>query len=53
MKKELNVKVYFESNNHAELVACFKDEDTYIKCLPILSKLAEDSGMFITESCED
>jgi hypothetical protein len=50
---ELAIKVYFESNNHAELVVCFQNEDMYIKCLPILSKLAEDSGMFITESCED
>lgn len=53
MDKKLNVKVYLESKNHAELIACFSSEDIYMKCLPVLLKLAEDSGMFITESCEE
>ena len=43
-------KVYFESRNHAELIATFEDEDIYIRCLPMLEKIAEESGMIVTES---
>jgi hypothetical protein len=46
------VKVYFESNSHAELVATFENEEIYIKCLPILEKEAKDQNQIITESIE-
>lgn len=46
------VKVYFESGNHAELVASFQDAEVYIACLPILKVIAEELGMKVTESIE-
>ena len=47
------VKVFFESKNHSELVATFVDEETYIKCLPVLEELAKESRMTVTESIEE
>ena len=44
------VEVYFESRNHAELVATFQDENTYIKCLPVLELIAKENNFIITES---
>lgn len=46
----MKVKVYYESNSHAEEVATFNDEDTYIKCLPSLEADAKNLGMTVTES---
>tara|TARA_R110000782_G_scaffold96183_2_gene180636 strand:- start:4701 stop:4955 length:255 start_codon:yes stop_codon:yes gene_type:complete len=46
----MKVKVYYESNSHAEEVATFNDEDTYIKCLPSLEAEAKKQGMIVTES---
>jgi hypothetical protein len=43
-------EVFFESKNHAELVATFVDEATYIACLPALEKLAKESRMTVTET---
>ena len=46
------VKVYFESPNHAELVAIFDTEETYNVCLPALEKMAKENRMIMTESVE-
>jgi len=43
------IKVYFESNSHAELVATFESEDLYIASLPALEKKAKKQGMIVTE----
>lgn len=43
------IRVYFESNSHAELVATFEDESAYIACLPTLEELARQGGMEVTE----
>lgn len=48
------VKVYFETSSHAELVAIFDDEDTYMACLPALEKLRKKHGFdMVTESIID
>ena len=47
------VKVYFETPNTAELVAIFDNEETYEFFFSALERLANESGMFITESIED
>jgi hypothetical protein len=47
------IKVYFESQSHAELVAIFDNEETYDACLPALEKLAKESGMVVTESIDE
>ena len=47
------IKVYFESNTHAELIAIFESEDIYCSCVPALEKLAEERGVFLTESIEE
>lgn len=48
------IKVFFETSRHAELVAIFKDEATYLVCLPALEKLAlEQCFDRVTESVED
>ena len=47
---EDEVKVYFESKNHAELVATFISDDIYMLCYPALEKQAKKWGMFVTES---
>lgn len=46
------VKVYFETNSYAELVAIFDNEETYAACFPALEELAKKHGYFITESVE-
>jgi len=46
------IKVYFESGSHAQQVATFTNEETYNACLPVLEKLATDSGMIVTESVD-
>lgn len=43
------IEVYFESNSHAELVATFESEATYMACLPILEELAKQERMEVTE----
>jgi hypothetical protein len=47
------IKVYFESNSHAELVATFESEDLYIVSLPALEKKAKEQGMIVTEVDEE
>ena len=47
------IKVYAESNNHAELWATFETEELYNLCLPALEKIADEIGMIITESMEN
>jgi hypothetical protein len=48
------VKVYFETEVHAELVAIFDDEETYDACLDALEKLRKKHGFdFISESIVD
>lgn len=46
------IKVYFESNSHAELVATFESEEIYAICFPLLEEKARKSGLKITESVE-
>jgi len=43
------IKVYFESNSNAGLVATFSSEDLYIASLPALEKKAKEQGMIVTE----
>jgi len=48
------VKVYFETEVHAELVAIFDSEETYDACLDALEKLRKEHGFdFISESIVD
>ena len=46
------IKAYFDSGKHTEWVATFNDEETYMKCVPVLEKLAEKSRMMLIESTE-
>jgi hypothetical protein len=47
------IKVYFESQNHAEIVAKFKDERVYLACAEALAEYAKANRMIVTESIED
>jgi len=47
------IKVFFESNTHAELIAVFENEDIYLSCVPVFEKLAQERGVFLTESIEE
>ena len=44
------ITVYFESNNHSEIVATFIDEEHYSVCIEALEALAKSQGMIVTES---
>jgi hypothetical protein len=45
------VKVYFETEGYAELVAIFDSSETYNACVPALEKLAKKNGFTkVTES---
>lgn len=51
--EQLTVKVMFETSACAHVVAVFDTEETYLKCLPILEKLAEENNFTsVTESIE-
>lgn len=47
------IRVYFESNAHAELVATFESEELYNACLPILEKTASEQRMVVTETIDE
>ena len=47
------VKVYFESNCHAELVATFDTEELYDLCFSTLEKEAKKHRMIVTENIVD
>jgi hypothetical protein len=53
------VKVYFENlsangtSNYAELVAIFKDEESYNYCINELHDKASDMNMIVTESVDE
>lgn len=47
------IRVYFESNIHAELIATFESEESYTVCLPALEKLASKQGMIVTDHLDD
>jgi hypothetical protein len=49
------VKVYMEDRRtiHAELIASFINEETYMVCLPALEALAKANRSIITESLEE
>ena len=48
------VKVFFETNSTAVLVAIFDDEETYMYCLPGLKKLKKKGRWtYITESIKE
>lgn len=47
------VKVYFESNGYAELVAVFKNDAIYASCVDGLEKLAGKYRMILIESVDD
>jgi hypothetical protein len=47
------IKVFYESMNHAELVAIIDGEELYNKLLPILEQDASDKGMYVTESVDE
>ena len=47
------IRVYFESSNHAELVAIFDDEETFDKCRAILAGVAREARMKLTESIDE
>lgn len=48
----MKVTVYFEAKSGAHVVAQFDEEETYMACLPVLEKLAESKGYFVTESMD-
>ena len=48
------IKVYFESNSSAELVAIFKYDEDYNRLSSILELIAKDAGYTkVTESIEN
>lgn len=47
------IKVYFESDSHAEPVAFFENEETYSACFGALEALAKENRMIVTESVID
>ncbi len=47
------IRVYFESNAHAELVATFESEELYIACLPTLEELVSEQRMIVTETIDE
>jgi hypothetical protein len=47
------IRVYFESNAHAELVATFESEELYMSCLPTLERLASKQRMIVTETIDE
>jgi hypothetical protein len=47
------VKVYAESNCHAELIAVFPNEEVYDACSDALDRYAAKARMIITESVEE
>ncbi len=47
------IRVYFESNAHAELVATFESEELYMSCLPTLERLANEQRMIVTETIDE
>lgn len=49
----MKVVVYFETGVSADVVAQFASEKIYMACLPALEKMADDRGMFITESIRE
>jgi len=44
------IKVYFESDSHAECVATFRTEAMYMMCIDSLKAEATKQGMILTES---
>ena len=45
------VKVYFETDGYAKLVAIFDSEETYAVCLEALERNAKENGfLYVTES---
>ena len=48
------IQVYFENENgsHCELMAIFKDEYLYDKCIEALENEAKSQGLILTESIE-
>lgn len=44
------IKVYFERNWSAHIVAVFFDEETYATCLPVLEAKAKYQGYEVSES---
>ena len=46
------VKVYFESKRHAEHVATFVDEATYMLCKDALEKDARKTNLHIVENID-
>lgn len=54
MKFNESIKVYFETESHAEHVATFSSEDLYIACFSILEEKCHSLGYkYITESFEN
>lgn len=49
----MKVVVYLETGVSAQVVAHFASDDIYMACLPALEKMAEDKGMFVTESLRE
>lgn len=47
------IKVYFEYKGVSELVASFKSEELYLKCLRSLINEAKKSNSVLTESKEN
>ena len=47
------IRVYFESNAHAELVATFESEELYMSCLPMLERSASEQRMIVTETIDE
>ena len=44
------INVYFESTSHADLVAQFDNEETYMACVEVLDRLDYENHMIVTES---
>ena len=44
------IKVYFESNSHAQHVATFNEDALYNQCVPALEAAAAESNMKLTET---
>lgn len=49
----MKVVVYFETGVSADVVAQFASEKIYMACLPALEKMADDRGVYVTESVRE
>ena len=50
IENQMEIKVYFQTNSHSEIIAYFSSDELYNLCVPALEKWAAENGGIITES---